>query len=105
MQSTKDKLAEIESQLTAVKFERDNLQRELNMTKGSNKTSEMESDSITNEKLQQELSTAQRELQHVRLSMKYEEEDHRLHTDRIHTLEDLTKQLELDNRELAAKVN
>ena len=56
------------------------------------------------ESVRRELSSALRELEHLRISSKYNGEERQRHVDRINSLEDLTKQLEIDNRELAAKV-
>lgn len=56
------------------------------------------------EALRQELSQARREVEHLQLSTKYDGEERQKHVDRIRSLEELSKQLELDNRELATKV-
>lgn len=98
----KTRLTETQNQLDKATQEKSTSEKEIKILRDSLK--QKESDMKEIEALRQELSQARREVEHLQLSTKYDGEERQKHVDRIRSLEELSKQLELDNRELATKL-
>lgn len=99
----KTRLTETQNQLDKATQEKSTSEKEIKILRDSLKQKEGDMKEI--EALRQELSQARREVEHLQLSTKYDGEERQKHVDRIRSLEELSKQLELDNRELATKVS
>ena len=102
MESLKSRLAEAQKQTDSVTKERDSLQREIKLLRET--SVKLSTQTEDTEAMRKELDAVRRELEHLRMSAQYEGEERQQHLDKIRTLEDYTRQLELDNRELANKV-
>lgn len=102
MESLKSRLVESQKQTETITKERDSLQRELKLLQET--SAKLSSQADDSEVMRMELDAVRRELEHLRMSAQYEGEERQQHLDKIRTLEDYTRQLELDNRELANKV-
>ena len=103
MESLKSRLAESQTQTDTLTKERDSLQRELKLLRET--SAKLSSQADDKEAMRTELDAVRRELEHLRMAAEYEGEERQQHLDKIRTLEDYTRQLELDNRELANKVS
>lgn len=103
IESMKTRLTEANTKLDQTSKDKFVLDRENRSLKETLHTHEKTLSEL--ESVRRELSSALRELEHLRISAKYSGEERQRHMDRIHSLEDLTKQLEIDNRELAAKLS
>lgn len=99
----KERLVEAQNKTDAITKERDSLHREVKLLRES--TKQFGNKSEDSENMKHDLEAVRRELEHLRTSAQYDGEERQEHVDKIRTLEDLTWQLELDNRELANKVS
>lgn len=102
IETMKTRLTETQNQLDKATQEKSTSEKEIKILRDSLKQKEGDMKEI--EALRQELSQARREVEHLQLSTKYDGEERQKHVDRIRSLEELSKQLELDNRELATKL-
>lgn len=102
IETMKTRLMETQNQLDKATQEKSTSEKEIKILRDSLKQKEGDMKEI--EALRQELSQARREVEHLQLSTKYDGEERQKHVDRIRSLEELSKQLELDNRELATKL-
>ncbi|XP_062611225.1 girdin-like isoform X3 [Saccostrea cucullata] len=102
IETMKTRLSETQGQLDKVTQEKFTSEKEIKILRDSLK--QKEGDMKELEALRLELSQARREVEHLQLSTKYDSEERQKHVDRIRSLEELSKQLELDNRELATKL-
>ena len=102
MESLKFRLTEAQNETDSITRERDTLQREVTLLRETSVHLSAQSDD--SEAMRRELDAVRRELEHLRTSAQYEGEERQQHIDKIGTLEDYTRQLEMDNRELANKV-
>ncbi|XP_061189899.1 girdin-like isoform X2 [Saccostrea echinata] len=102
IETMKTRLTETQVQLDKVTQEKFTSEKEIKILRDSLK--QKEGDMKELEALRLELSQARREVEHLQLSTKYDSEERQKHVDRIRSLEELSKQLELDNRELATKL-
>nr|XP_022337051.1 trichohyalin-like isoform X2 [Crassostrea virginica] len=102
IETMKTRLSESERQLDKVTQEKFTSEKEIKILRDSLKQKEGDMKEI--EALRRELSQARREAEHLQLSTKYDGEERQKHVDKIRSLEELSKQLELDNRELATKL-
>lgn len=102
IETMKTRLTETQSQLDKATQDKFTSEKEIKILRDSLKQKEGDMKEI--EALRQELSQARREVEHLQLSTKYDGEERQKHVDRIRSLEELSKQLELDNRELATKL-
>ncbi|XP_033763236.1 early endosome antigen 1-like isoform X4 [Pecten maximus] len=103
IETLKIRLAESNKELESVTREKSAKDHEIKVLNESVKQNEIDGRTVNT--LKKELTTAQRELEHLRLSTKYSEDERQRHMDKIHSVEDFSKQLELDNREIASKLS
>ncbi|KAL3862147.1 hypothetical protein ACJMK2_008135 [Sinanodonta woodiana] len=103
IEAMKIRITEAQKQVEELTKEKDSAQKELKLLREANLkyTSQKED----KESMRSELEAVRRELDHLRTSAQYDSEERQQHMDRIKTLEDYTRQLELDNRELANKLS
>ncbi|XP_056008830.1 myosin-2 heavy chain-like isoform X24 [Ostrea edulis] len=102
IETMKTRLSETQDQLDKVTQEKFTSEKEIKILRDSLK--QKEGDLKELEALRRELSQTRREVEHLQLSTKYDGEERQKHVDKIRSLEELSKQLELDNRELATKL-
>ena len=98
----KDRVTEAQNRADTITKERDSLLREVKLLRET--TKQFGNKSEDNESMKRDLDGVRRELEHLRTSAQYDGEERQQHLDKIRAQEDLTRQLELDNRELANKV-
>ncbi|XP_069122035.1 putative leucine-rich repeat-containing protein DDB_G0290503 isoform X3 [Argopecten irradians] len=103
IETLKIRLSESNKELELLTREKSAKEHEIKVLNESVKQNEIDGRTVNT--LKKELTTAQRELEHLRLSTKYSEDERQRHMDKIHSLEDYSKQLELDNRETASKLS
>ncbi|XP_052821031.1 myosin heavy chain, non-muscle-like isoform X6 [Mya arenaria] len=103
IEAMKSQLSDANYKQESISKDRDLLQREVKLLRESTKQFGIKSEDA--ETMKQEVDQLRRELEHLRTSAQYDEEDRQKHVDKIRTLENFTSQLELDNRELANKLN
>ncbi|XP_053379468.1 myosin-11-like isoform X3 [Mercenaria mercenaria] len=102
IEAMKERVADAQNRTDTITKERDSLLREVKLLRET--TKQFGNKSEDNESMKQDLEAVRRELEHLRTSAQYDGEERQQHVDKIRTLEDLTRQLELDNRELANKL-
>ncbi|XP_021367882.1 early endosome antigen 1-like isoform X3 [Mizuhopecten yessoensis] len=103
LETLKIRLAESNNILELTTRDKSAKEHEIKVLNESVKQNEIDGRTVNT--LKKELTTAQRELEHLHLSTKYSEDERQRHMDKIHSLEDFSKQLELDNREIASKLS